>query len=63
MEPNYDKLLEWRKSLNERECALHDLASVKLKKTLNSDAKDGDQGSYFPERSKAFQQWLKSKSK
>ena len=52
---------EWRTTLTEKERALHDLAAVKLKKTLNATAEDGDQGSYFPEYSHAFRQWLKTK--
>ena len=57
-----DSLLkEWRSTLTERERTLHDLAAVKLKKTLNATAEDGDQGSYFPEYSHAFRAWLKTK--
>ena len=52
---------EWRASLTEKERALHDLAAVKLKKNLNSDVEDGDQGSYFPEYCHAFRAWLKTK--
>ena len=52
---------EWRESLTDRERALHDLAAVKLKKTLNANVKDSDQGSYFPEYSHAFRKWLKAK--
>ena len=52
---------EWRKTLTERERALHHLAAIKLKKNLNATAEDGDQGSYFPEYSHAFRKWLKTK--
>ena len=59
-----DKLVErWRSTLTPREKSLHDMAAVKLKKVLNASAKDGDQGSYFPERSKAFQAWLKTQAR
>ena len=51
---------KWRSTLSDRELALHDLAAVKLKKVLNANAADGDQGSYFPERSRAFTAWLKA---
>jgi hypothetical protein len=55
-------LKQWRLSLTDRERALHDFAAVQLKKSLNpnpSDASDGDNGSYFPEKCHAFKQWLK----
>lgn len=59
-----DKLVDqWRSTLSDRERALHDMAAVKLKKVINSSANDHDQGSYFPERSKAFQAWLKTQPK
>jgi len=54
---------EWRATLTEKEAALHDLALVELKKRLVTDASDKDSGSYFPERSHAFRNWLKSQSK
>ena len=53
-------LRRWRESLTEKERALHELASVKLKKELNPNPGDGDNGSYFPEKCHAFKQWLKS---
>jgi len=51
----------WRETLTDKEKDLHDLASVKLKKTLNAHMEDGDQGSYFPERCHAFRAWLKTR--
>lgn len=50
----------WWASLDEKEKRLHILASTMLKKSLNADEDDGDQGSYFPERSHSFRHWLKS---
>lgn len=52
-------LRQWRLSLTDRERALHDFAAVQLKKSLNPNAEDGDNGSYFPEKCHAFKQWLK----
>lgn len=46
----------WRASLTEKEKALHELAAVKLKA---ENAKEGDSGSYFPEKCRAFVSWLK----
>ncbi len=64
MDPKTEALVrEWRASLTEKERRLHDLAAVKLKKTLHADEEDGDQGSYFPERSHAFRTWLKTSQK
>ena len=56
-------LKEWRQTLTEKEQALHELAQVKLKKVLNVEVNDGDQGSYFPEKSHAFRGWLAKKTK
>lgn len=53
-------LQQWRLSLTDRERALHDFAAVQLKKSLNPNQADGDNGSYFPEKCHAFKQWLKS---
>jgi hypothetical protein len=56
-----EKQLEaWLSTLTPREVALHNLAKIKLKKNLNANDPT-DQGSYFPERSRAFQAWLKEK--
>ena len=55
-----DLLHQWRLSLTDRERALHDFAAVQLKKSLNPNPADGDNGSYFPEKCHAFKQWLKS---
>jgi hypothetical protein len=55
-------LRRWRESLTEKERALHELAAVKLKKELNPNPGDGDNGSYFPEKSHAFKQWLKAQA-
>jgi hypothetical protein len=52
-------LSAWRATLSEKEKALHDLAAVKLKKSLDFSG-DGDNGSYFPEKCHAFRKWLKS---
>ena len=61
MDPKTKKLVdEWRATLTDRERALHDMAAVKLKKTLNADKKDGDHGSYFVEKCHAFRTWLKT---
>jgi len=51
---------QWHAQLTEKEKALHALAAVKLKKELKVP-NDQDNGSYFPERSHAFQAWLKNK--
>ena len=53
-------LRKWWASLDTKEQRLHLLALTKLKKVLHADAQDGDQGSYFPERSHSFRAWLKS---
>ena len=53
---------KWRATLSEKERALHDLAQIKLKKELHADAQDGDNGSYFPEKSHAFRKWLKAQA-
>jgi hypothetical protein len=55
------KLLEeWRATLTEREKRLHALAEIELKKVLNV-GDDGDQGSYFPEYCRAFQEFKKTR--
>jgi len=53
---------KWRATLTEKEIQLHDLAAVKLKKELNPNADDGDNGSYFPEKCHAFRKWLKAQT-
>jgi hypothetical protein len=57
-----DLLRQWRLSLTDRERALHDFAAVQLKKSLNPNPADGDNGSYFPEKCHAFKQWLKGQA-
>ena len=54
------QMKQWHAQLTEKEKALHALAAVKLKKELKVP-NDQDNGSYFPERSHAFQAWLKNK--
>lgn len=63
MDPKTAPLLaEWRSTLSEREKELHALAAVMLKKTFVQPGPepDKDNGSYFPEKSKAFQAWCKA---
>jgi hypothetical protein len=55
------QLREWWASLDEKEQRLHLLALVKLKKTIAIE-NDGDQGSYFPERSHSFRNWLRAQN-
>jgi hypothetical protein len=56
---------EWEATLSPKERQLHQLAAVKLKKVIvPSDMKnDKDNGSYYPEKSRAFTTWLAAKSK
>ncbi len=54
------QLRQWWASLDEKEQRLHLLALKGLKKSLHTDADDGDQGSYFPERCHSFRAWLKT---
>jgi hypothetical protein len=55
-----DLLTQWRASLTDKERQLHELAAVKLKKELvPKDSKDGDSGSYFPDKCHAFLKWRK----
>jgi len=55
-----DLLKQWRASLSEKEKQLHELAAVKLKKEMVvNGGKDGDSGSYFPERCHSFLKWRK----
>lgn len=55
---------KWRATLTPRERALHDLATVELKKKLvPTDVKeDNDNGSYYPEKCHAFKKWLKTQT-
>lgn len=54
------QLRQWWATLDENEKRLHILALKSLKKILNADEDDGDQGSYFPERSHSFRHWIKN---
>ncbi len=56
---------QWRTTLTEKERQLHDLAAVKLKKTLKPKdmPEDIDNGSYYVEKCHAFQKWLAAKNK
>ena len=51
-------LNEWRATLTDKEKALHELAAIKLKA---EQGEEGDSGSYFPEKCRAFRAWLKVK--
>lgn len=51
-------LNEWRATLTDKEKALHALATIKLKAEHGGE---GDSGSYFPEKCRAFRSWLKGK--
>jgi hypothetical protein len=55
-----DLVARWRASLTQKERDLHDLAAVMLKKKFVQPGSDLDNGSYFPEKSKAFQAWMKA---
>jgi hypothetical protein len=55
------QLRQWWASRDEREKRLHILALTSLKKVLNQED-DGDQGSYFPERSHSFRAWVKKQT-
>jgi len=50
---------KWQASLTQKERDLHALAAVKLKKALDFPG-DGDSGSYYPEKSRAFLKWLQT---
>ena len=52
-------LNEWRATLTDKEKALHELAAIKLKA---EQGEEGDSGSYFPEKCRAFRSWLKAKA-
>jgi len=59
------KIVEWKGTLSEKERRLHEMAAVKLKKTLvpkDSKEEDKDNGSYYVEKCHAFQAWLKSQT-
>ncbi len=55
-------LAAWRATLSEKERRLHELAAIKLKKTLvpRDRPDDNDNGSYYAEKCHAFQTWLKT---
>jgi hypothetical protein len=55
-----DRLKEWQASLTPKEKALHALASEKLRA---ESRQPGDSGSYYPEKCRAFQTWLKKSQK
>ena len=55
-------LAQWQASLTDKEKRLYELARVKLKKNLNSEKNDGDNGSFFPEYCHGFQNWKKKTS-
>ncbi len=59
------KITAWKATLTEKERRLHELAAVKLKKTLvpKDMFVDKDNGSYYVEKCHAFQAWLKANSK
>jgi len=54
-----DLLNEWKASLTEKERKLHALAAIKLTAVHSTE---GDSGSYFPEKCRAFRAWLKEKN-
>lgn len=57
-------LKEWQTSLTPKEKELHALAKKMLKKSISGiedGDNDGDNGSYFPEKSHAFRAWLAKK--
>jgi hypothetical protein len=59
------KITAWKATLSEKERRLHELAAIKLKKTLvPKDCKTGDKdnGSYYVDKCHAFQAWLKTQT-
>jgi hypothetical protein len=50
---------QWFATLTPKERQLHQLAAVMLKKSLQTDQADNDNGSYFADRCHAFKQWAK----
>ena len=59
------QITAWKATLSEKEKRLHELAAVKLKKTLvpkDLKTEDKDNGSYYVEKCHAFQAWLKSQT-
>jgi hypothetical protein len=59
------KLIAWKATLSEKERRLHELAAVKLKKTLvpkDNKTGDKDNGSYYVDKCHAFQAWLKTQT-
>ncbi len=55
----------WRGTLTEKERQLHELAAVKLKKTIvpKDMPDDKDNGSYYVEKCHAFKKWLAQQDK
>ena len=53
----------WKATLTEKERQLHELAAVKLKKTLVSKdmPDDKDNGSYYVDKCHAFKKWVSQK--
>lgn len=47
----------WQSSLTPKERALHELAAVMLKKTLQTTEVVNDSGSYYADRCHAFKKW------
>ena len=61
------QIAAWKATLSDKERRLHELAAVKLKKTLvpkdlPSAKEDKDNGSYYVEKCHAFQAWLKTQT-
>lgn len=54
----------WKATLSEKERQLHELAAIKLKKTLvaRDMPDDKDNGSYYVEKCHAFKKWLAKQS-
>jgi hypothetical protein len=53
---------QWFATLTPKERQLHELAAVMLKKSLQTDQADNDNGSYFADRCHAFKQWAKQQT-
>ncbi len=51
---------QWFATLTPKEQQLHQLAAVMLKKSLQTDQADNDNGSYFADRCHAFKRWVKT---
>lgn len=66
MDPQTAALVkEWYATLTPKEKQLHELAAVKLKKVIvpSDIPNDKDNGSYYPEKSRAFVKWLADRGK